>query len=284
MNARAFFVDVLTAALELGVATHDDVLRHTTPDILANHLPRPLWAKLLTACLGATRVDARLVVDTVGVPALCEHVPHPIVWACISEIASRALGVAVSTRPTRDASKPARDTIGPSPAPVAPVATIPPRAVIPRTTSSELRVSAPAPTESSADAQALGGDQLADLVAELEADERASQPSSSRSRNASGRFRQAGTNVGRPNTIRRPQVAATIPARGSSSMATGTAPSTPALSITDTHEIADVADVELDIETDVGRSEWKTSLAVEDEQLVDWAASDEATGDETRKR
>ncbi|MGE0872275.1 MAG: hypothetical protein AB7P03_27190 [Kofleriaceae bacterium] len=277
MNTRGFFVDVLTAALELGIATHDDVLRHATPDVLANHLPRPLWAKLLGACLSASRVDARLVVETITVPSLCEHVPHPIVWACIAEVAARSLGVATSHRPTRDnASKQARDTSTSSPAPVAPVATIPPRAVISRS-SSEPRMTAPSPTAVNTDAQALGGDQLADLVAELEADERAATP---RPRNSSGRFRQAGTNVGRPNTNRRPQVAATIPTRGPS-MASGTAPSTPALSITDTHEIADV---ELDIETDVGRSEWKTSLAVEDEQLVDWAASDEATGDETRKR
>ena len=60
MNIKAFFVDALGGALDLGIGTPEDVLRHVTPDVLAQHLPRPLWARLLTACLGAPRVDAQL--------------------------------------------------------------------------------------------------------------------------------------------------------------------------------------------------------------------------------
>jgi hypothetical protein len=81
MNVKAFLVDALGGALDLGVATPDDVLRHVTPDLLAEYLPRPLWARLLTACLGAPRVDAQLVVETIGVPNLCEHLPSPIIWS-----------------------------------------------------------------------------------------------------------------------------------------------------------------------------------------------------------
>src|SRR5215510_5461490 len=91
VNLKAFFVATLSSALDLGIATPDDVLRHVTPDVLANNLPRPLWARLLTACLGAPRVDAQLVVETVGVPNLCEHVPAQIIWACIQEIGLRSL-------------------------------------------------------------------------------------------------------------------------------------------------------------------------------------------------
>ena len=98
MNIKAFFVDALGGALELGIGTPEDVLRHITPDVLATHLPRPLWARLLTACLGAPRVDARLIIETIGVANLCEHVPSPLVWACISEMGARSIGQRSPTR------------------------------------------------------------------------------------------------------------------------------------------------------------------------------------------
>nr|MDQ3340213.1 hypothetical protein [Myxococcota bacterium] len=92
MNLKAFFVASLQSALDLGIATPDDVLKHVTPDVLANVLPRPLWARLFTACLGAPKVNAQLVVETIGVPNLCEHVPAQLIWACLSEIGNRSLG------------------------------------------------------------------------------------------------------------------------------------------------------------------------------------------------
>src|SRR5262249_14918317 len=67
------------------------VLGHITPEVLSQHLPRPLWARLLTACLGAPKVDAQLVIETIGVPNLCEHVPTAIVWGCLADIAGSAL-------------------------------------------------------------------------------------------------------------------------------------------------------------------------------------------------
>jgi hypothetical protein len=99
MDVTAFLVDALGSALELGVATPDDVLKHATPDVLAAHLPRPEWAKLIAACLAAPRVDARLVVDTIGVPTLCRSVPGAIVWACLVEIGQRALGKSILAPP-----------------------------------------------------------------------------------------------------------------------------------------------------------------------------------------
>ena len=75
MNVKAFFSEALGQALELGIGTPEDVLKHVTPELLATYLPKPLWARLLTACLGASRVDATLVVETIGVPNLCEHIP-----------------------------------------------------------------------------------------------------------------------------------------------------------------------------------------------------------------
>ncbi|MDQ3364934.1 MAG: hypothetical protein M3680_05855, partial [Myxococcota bacterium] len=109
MNLKAFFVTSISQALELGVATPDDILRHVSADILAEHLPRPLWARLLTACVGAPHVDAQLVIETIGVPNLCEHAPAPLLWACIADIAQRSLGTTrdpIVTRPKSAAASP----------------------------------------------------------------------------------------------------------------------------------------------------------------------------------
>ncbi len=92
MSLAAFLTAALESALDNEVATPDDVLRHATPDVLAAHVPRPVWARLIKACLEATRVDARLVLETIGVPTLCAHVPPNVMWGCLSEIAMRALG------------------------------------------------------------------------------------------------------------------------------------------------------------------------------------------------
>jgi hypothetical protein len=87
-----FLTDALTSALEQDVMSADDALRFLTPDVLAASMPRPLWARLITACLGAVRVDSALVVETVGIPNLCEHAPHSVVWACLADAAARELG------------------------------------------------------------------------------------------------------------------------------------------------------------------------------------------------
>src|SRR4029079_2206689 len=99
MSITRFFVDALGSALALGLATPEDVLRHVTPDVLSVHLPRPLWSKLIAACLAAPRTDARLVVETISVANLCEHMPKPILWACLSEIGQRALGKSLLAMP-----------------------------------------------------------------------------------------------------------------------------------------------------------------------------------------
>ena len=256
MNVKAFFVASLSSALDLGIAIPDDVLRHVTPDVLAAHLPRPLWARLLTACVGAPRVDAQLVVETIGVPNLCEHVPAPIIWACIEELALRALGgvviaatgpaAAASSRPnsTATASRPIPLPTPPPPAETRPTPPPMPVAVGP---------SIPAP--------AGDGDGEA------------------RSRLApSQRFRQANTGLGRlaANNARRPQAPAPAPA------APPPEPASPRVKRGQTESDY------IDSETFVGgKDDWKNALAVEDEQLVDWSAADETVtnGDELgRKR
>lgn len=266
MNVKGFFVATLSSALDLGIATPDDVLRHVTPDVLSQHLPRPLWARLLTAALGAPRVDAQLVVETIGVPNLCEHVPSTIIWACIAEIAGRSLsGVPVPISPQAAGTPP------PVKSQPLTLATPPPelkRDTPPRGTPLPVGPSIPKPT-----------DALADVVAALESDERQPTPGG-RTRTPTGpRFRQASTNVGRlgATSSRRPQ--APVPAADERSAAP------PAPGAAKPARRGQTEADALDVETDV-KDDWKSSLAVEDEQLVDWTASEETltTADEYRKR
>lgn len=266
MNIKAFFVATLSSALDLGIATPDDVLRHVTPDVLSIHLPRPLWARLLTAALGAPRVDATLVVETIGVPNLCEHIPSTIIWDCLAEVGQRTLA----------GGAPAKAAAAGKAAPL-PVSAPPPelkRDTPPRGTPVAAAAAA-APIPKPADG-------LADVVAALESDERHAAPAS-RGRTPTGpRFRQNPTGISRLGAIntRRPQAPVTAPDEPTR---TGGAPTPPAAAKPRRGETE--ADESYEVEAEV-KDDWKSSLAVEDEQLVDWQASEatQTAAEEYRKR
>jgi hypothetical protein len=256
VNLKAFFVATLSSALDLGIAIPEDVIRHVTPDVLAAHLPRPLWARLLTACVGAPRVDAQLVVETIGVPNLCEHVPAQIIWDCIQELARRSLGGVVMAAPVAVPSS--RPYVAPPP-PVSrpiPLATPPPPpATEPKTAPppAALGPSIPTPgTAADAEVDAAGRPRI--------------QPGQ--------RFRQASTGIGRLTSpspsARRPQAQATPPA------AQVVAEPPPERGAAPPRIKRGQTEADFDLETYVGgKDDWKNALAVEDEQLVDWSASDE---------
>lgn len=271
MNIKAFFSEALGQALELGIGSPDDVLRHVTPDVLATYLPKPLWARLLTACLGASRVDAQLVVETIGVPNLCEHVPAAIIWQCVSEIASRSLGQAytapapILTRPARPAAAAEVPVTSASGSMLAPPPAAMEAPVAVGTSPGSVGPSIPAPVNQP----------LADLITELEADERPITPTRGRTP-TSQRFRQSNTGIGRlgqsqaaaQTAQRRPQASASAAPVGSKPRRTGT-------------EVEEVED-----------SPFRDrEIAVDDSQLVDWqsaetteARTDEDFSDLGRKR
>ena len=279
MNIKAFYVDALGGALELGIGTPADILRHVTPDVLAAHLPRPLWARLLTACLGAPHVDPQLVIETIGVPNLCEHIPSALIWAVISDIAARALGQPTELpehapfAPGAPASRDARDArIIESHATTSRSVLSPPPDVVER----------PAATPAHATPVAVGPSipapsaPLADLISELEHDDRPVTTSAVRPRSPTAqRFRQSNTNARASlgsNTSRRPQAA--VP----STLPTGTG--------RQPRQNTDLSDAET--ETAVG-NEWPgrggpgTEIPVEDSQLVEWktdAGASAITGDD----
>jgi hypothetical protein len=265
VNVRPFLVDALGAALELGIGTPDDVLRHITPDVLATHLPRPLWARLLTAALGAPRVDAQLVVETVGVANLVEHVPGAIVWACVAELGARSLGrapeafaAAAALRTSNGAAamvgSPAA-AVGSGPAPASSPATSrePARSVLapPPEPAPAPRALEPAPTPPVSIPSPAVNQPLADLVSELDQDDR---PIVAKPRTTTGqRFRPSSTGVGGRLGSRRPMASAAPapapappPARSSRRVAT---------EVTDEPVLA-------------------TDLDVDDSQLVEWRASE----------
>ncbi|MCX5742631.1 MAG: hypothetical protein NT062_09065 [Proteobacteria bacterium] len=285
MNIKGFLVTALTSALDLGIATCDDVLRHVTPDILAAHLPRPLWARLLTACVGAPRVDAQLVVETIGVPNLCEHVPSTIMWVVLDEIGARSLGGAFVPRPvaaTHVAYVATPVAVAPpTPAPVVeprtPLTMAPPPEVI----APPLPVTATQPSPTVAMGPDIPSPALvaADLFDDVIAEERPAGGPRARTPTQQ-RFRASSTGIGRlAASSRRPQASASAPPQFADDRdgrraatesefdaatnvagraATGTPPaSAPATPTTPAND------------------DWKANLAVEDEQLVDWAGSDE---------
>jgi len=258
VNLKGFFVATLSSALDLGIAVPDDVLRHVTTDVLSIYLPRPLWARLITACLGAARVDARLVIDTVGVPNLCEHVPLHILWACVEEIGHRSLSGVVMAPASAPGSRP----VGTVSRPV-PLATPPPPP------AAELRPAPPATTLGpSIPMPSIDGDN---------ANNHGRVPPGQR-------FRPSSSGVGRlaaTTSARRPQAQATPPSPPPTVEATaGRTDAIPRIK-------RSAPEADFDLETYVGgKDDWKNALAVEDEQLVDWSASDEAAlppGDD-RKR
>jgi hypothetical protein len=237
VNIKAFFVDALTSALDLKLGTPDDVLRHVTPDVLAKHLPRPLWARLFTACLVAPKVDAQLVVETIGLPNLCEHVPSTLIWSCIADIGARALGKAELAAPTSPirATSSGRAVLAPPPEPVA-AATTPANAVGPNI---------PAPTPS-----------IESVLGDLEQSD-ASRDVRPRTPTG-GRFRQSNTGVARGiGNVRRPQAVATPPPTQIPRPQSG-------------RKNSDTIG-ESESQTAVETKDWSDKeIAVDDSQLVDW--------------
>ena len=270
VNAKNFFIDALTSALDLGLATSFDVIRHVTPDVLAESLPRPLWARLLTACLGAPKVDAQLIVETVGVQNLCEHVPPPIVWGLIAEIGARSLGQAVPDRPIiANKSEPTPTAGAAGKTEPTPSATKRPPAMTP---PKPLPVASPPPVETKTSvtpAPPPPGPSIPAPGAPVE-DEARSVPT--RARTPTGqRFRQTSTNIGRlAANQRRPQASAAAP-EPNDARATQPTPTLPAA-----RGSRPPTEIDVDIETEIanGSADWQSAISIDDE-LVDWGNSEE---------
>lgn len=270
MSAKLFLVDALGSALGVGLATPDDVLRHITADVLAEHLPRPLWSRLLSASLGAGRLDSALVVETIGVANLCEHIPSDIVFACITEIAHRALGKnLVAPPPAPMLARGARATIPPPPGNVGASAGTSAGA------SSDVVTSAvAAPLAPSLDA--AGDDDISSLAASLgDAIDEAllpDEPRDGRSRSPSRQPTRAGLSTRPGASSRKPQTAAPVPAGAGRPPQPLTPPVRRGQTELETFEDSDFG-AEGETRVGLSTSTVESEVAVDDEQLVDWQPS-----------
>ena len=88
---RAWLRVCLQEGLERGVLEPDDVLRHANPTVLATDLPPQLVASLLQTGLDAGAFDAASLVEHLGSEQLAEHVPLPVLWACLDEAAQAVI-------------------------------------------------------------------------------------------------------------------------------------------------------------------------------------------------
>ena len=268
MNLKPFFVTALGSALELGIATSDDIMRHVTPDVLAAHLPRSLWAQVLAASLLAPRVDTKLVVDTITIPNLVEHVPATILWACLAEVGTRSIATNFVATPAATggaATKvppPPGSTLVKGPTPV-PLSVAPPPEIVPQ----PVTATQPSPT-------------VQPEIPEPEAEERPTATAASlasRTRTATNQrgFRPSSTNIGRLASTNPPSVSTTAP---TGRRPQASAQATPPPQVIDENNPPTDRPVKRSTtasDFDVNVDDWKSALAVEDEQLVDWSSSEE---------
>ena len=89
---RRFLSTAISSALDFEVLSPDGVIEHISMDVLAHHLPAILLERLLFASIEAESMNARLVLDTLGVTTLAEHVPDHILWQCVAAAAEQSLG------------------------------------------------------------------------------------------------------------------------------------------------------------------------------------------------
>ncbi len=91
-NPQRFLEGALATGLEAGLVRPDDLFDQVTPDILAKHLPIKLKAKLLGACLNASRVTPTFMLDVVGLEAMVAYSPVHLLWKALEICMQRALG------------------------------------------------------------------------------------------------------------------------------------------------------------------------------------------------
>lgn len=102
---RTFLKEVIAAGLEHGTMTPDDLLVHLGAEVLADNLPKAQHAKLLSASLSSRSMSPQLIVDTLGVSTLCEHLPVHLLWACVADAAERTLSGGAPATDSKSAGK-----------------------------------------------------------------------------------------------------------------------------------------------------------------------------------
>ncbi len=303
MSVAAFLTAALESALDNDVATPEDLLRHATPDVLATHVPRAVWARLLATCLSAPRLDARIIVDTIGVSTLCQHVPVATMWACLAEISTRALGRGLVAAPPSVVA--ASSPVLPPPPPVMARVATPPRGTAVEAGRAAAAAATGTPPRGTLDAAAEvtrvahPPPELSKLAAEKsetrgeltrvvpasgrEPEPLGEPPAPPR---APGATTRAAATTQPPAAGRRPQASASAAAAAPASASPlGAAPPAKAPRGTPSPARRVSTATDFEIETDVNEQWKRTSppvpgaaaveIPVDDEQLVDWTSAEE---------
>lgn len=88
MDKRRKWISVLIEeGLQVGVLSPEDVMRHTTPSVLATDLPPELVACVLQAGIDGDGFNPETVVKALGAEKIAEHLPLPVLWSCVNEAA-----------------------------------------------------------------------------------------------------------------------------------------------------------------------------------------------------
>ncbi len=279
MSITLFFVDAFTSALERGMASPGDILRHITPEVLSIHLPRHLWARLLTACLGAPRVDASTIVDTVGIANLCEHMPKPLLWTCLADLAATALGGASAMTGAMAAAPAVAAAAAGAPAASASHVYGASAAAAGMATTIGLATTTAAPSASGArPPRASSPDML--LPPPPASSRPPTGPIEAPEPTDAGRRATASRGLG---TSRMAGASSRRPQAGVAPVGPGPVLPSPRSAVTPTSMPAQTPrrdELDFEIETDL-RADWKAgskdAIPVDDEQLVDWSASEETS-------
>ena len=86
-DVQTFLSQAVKSGIETDQLSSDALLQHATPSVLAANLPTELAASLLQASLEAGSMSPDLIIETLGVDALAEHLPAKALWACVCEVA-----------------------------------------------------------------------------------------------------------------------------------------------------------------------------------------------------
>jgi hypothetical protein len=90
-----WFTELVDAGLHEEIFNSSDFMAHATPEVLAANLPAELMAKVLEAALSRGALTTDGVLETLTPDVVSHHLPHDVIWACITTSASRS-GIAES--------------------------------------------------------------------------------------------------------------------------------------------------------------------------------------------
>src|SRR5437763_1204582 len=89
-NRGTWFAELLRAGLETKLLTENELLLHATPAVLITSLPRDVLATVFDSALTSGTMSPTELVRATTVDTLAQHVPPRVIWSCVAAAAERA--------------------------------------------------------------------------------------------------------------------------------------------------------------------------------------------------